>query len=48
MKNNGRGRGHLARTGKRRGAHITVVGRLEGGKPLARPRRRMEDNISGA
>jgi len=28
--------------------NITVVGRLEGGRPLERPRRRMEDNISGA
>jgi hypothetical protein len=31
--------------GERRGAYSVVVGKLEGGRPLGRPRRRWEDNI---
>jgi hypothetical protein len=31
--------------GKDRGVHIVFVGKLEGKKPLGRPRRRWEDNI---
>jgi hypothetical protein len=36
---------HLARLGERRGVYRVLVGRPEGGRPLARPRRRWEDNI---
>jgi hypothetical protein len=31
--------------GEGRGAHRVLVGRLEGKRPLGRPRRRWEDNI---
>jgi hypothetical protein len=31
--------------GERRGAYRALVGKLEGRKPLGRPRRRLEDNI---
>jgi hypothetical protein len=37
--------GHLARMGKVRGAYNILVWRLEGRRPLGRPRRRWEDNI---
>jgi hypothetical protein len=37
--------GHMARMGERRGAYRAVVGKLEGTRPLGRPRRRWEDNI---
>jgi hypothetical protein len=37
--------GHVARMGEVRGAFNILVGRLEGRKPLGRPRRRWEDNI---
>jgi hypothetical protein len=37
---------HVARTGQRRGAYRILVGRPEGRKPLGRPRRRWEDNIT--
>jgi hypothetical protein len=37
--------GHVARMGKRRGAYRILVGRHEGKRPLATPRRRWEDNI---
>jgi hypothetical protein len=37
--------GHVARTGEKRGAYRILVGRPEGRRPLARPRRRWEDNI---
>jgi hypothetical protein len=37
--------GHLARTGEGRGVYRVLVGRLEGKRPLGRPRRRWEDNI---
>jgi hypothetical protein len=30
---------------ERRGRHIILVGKLEGKRPLGRPRRRWEDNI---
>jgi hypothetical protein len=37
--------GHVARMGEMRGAYNILVGRLEGRRPLERPRRRWEDNI---
>jgi hypothetical protein len=37
--------GHEARVGERRGVYRVLVGRLEGKRPLGRPRRRWEDNI---
>jgi len=35
--------GHVARMGERRGVYNVVVGKLEGKRPLGRPRRRWED-----
>jgi hypothetical protein len=37
--------GHVARMGEVRGAYNILVGKLEGRRPLGRPRRRWEDNI---
>jgi len=37
--------GHVARMGESRGVYRVLVGRLEGKRPLGRPRRRWEDNI---
>jgi hypothetical protein len=37
--------GHVARMGEGRGFYRVLVGRLEGKRPLGRPRRRLEDNI---
>jgi hypothetical protein len=37
--------GHVARMGEGRGVYRILVGRLEGKRPLGRPRRRWEDNI---
>jgi hypothetical protein len=37
--------GHVARMGEGRGASRVLVGRLEGKRPLGRPRHRWEDNI---
>jgi hypothetical protein len=37
--------GHVARMGKGRGLYRVLVERLEGKRPLRRPRRRWEDNI---
>jgi hypothetical protein len=37
--------GHVARMGEVRGAYNILVGRLEGRRPLGRPRRRWEDDI---
>jgi hypothetical protein len=37
--------GHVARMGEGRGVYRVLVGRPEGRRPLARPRRRWEDNI---
>jgi hypothetical protein len=37
--------GHVARMGERRGVYRVLVRRLEGKRPLERPRRRWEDNI---
>jgi hypothetical protein len=37
--------GHVACTGEKRGAYRVLVGRPEGRRQLARPRRRCEDNI---
>jgi hypothetical protein len=38
--------GHMARMGEGRGVYRVLVGRPEGKRPLGRPRRRREDNIS--
>jgi hypothetical protein len=38
--------GHVARMGEERGVHRVLVGKTEGKRPLGRPRRRWEDNIS--
>ena len=35
----------MARMGEGRGVHRVLVGKPEGKRPLARPRRRWEDNI---
>jgi hypothetical protein len=37
--------GHVARMGEGRGIYRVLVGRLEGKRPLERPRRRWENNI---
>ena len=37
--------GHVARMGERRAIYRVLVGKLEGKRPLGRPRRRWEDNI---
>jgi hypothetical protein len=37
--------GHVARMGEGRGVYRVLVGRPEGERPLARHRRRWEDNI---
>jgi hypothetical protein len=37
--------GHVARMGKGRGVYGFLVGRLEGRRPLGRPRRRWEDGF---
>jgi hypothetical protein len=37
--------GHVARMMKKRGVYRVLVGKLEGNRPLRRPRRRLEDNI---
>jgi len=37
--------GHVAHTGKGRGVHRVLVGKLEGQRPLGRHRCRWEDNI---
>jgi len=37
--------GHVARMGEGRGVHRVLVGKLEGKRPLGRPRCRWEDNI---
>jgi hypothetical protein len=39
--------GHVARMGDVRGAYNILVGKPEGRRPLGRPRRRWEDNITG-
>ena len=36
---------HVARMGERRGVSRALVGKLEGKRPLGKPRRRWEDNI---
>jgi hypothetical protein len=38
--------GNVARMGEGRGLYRVLVGKTEGKKPLGRPRRRWEDNIS--
>jgi len=37
--------GHVAHMGERRGLYTVLSGKLEGKRPLGRPRRRLEDNI---
>jgi hypothetical protein len=37
--------GHVARLGERRGVFRGLLGKLEGKRPLGRPRCRWEDNI---
>jgi hypothetical protein len=37
--------GHVARMGEKRNAYRILVGKVEGKRPLGRPRRRWEDNI---
>jgi len=37
--------GHVACTGEERGAYRVLMGKLEGKRPLGRPRRRWVDNI---
>jgi hypothetical protein len=37
--------GHVERMGEDRVVHRVLVGKAEGKRPLARPRRRWEDNI---
>jgi hypothetical protein len=37
--------GHVVQVGEGRDVHRVLVGRLEGKRPLGRPRRRWEDNI---
>ena len=37
--------GHVARMGEVRGVYRVLVGKLEGRRPLGRPRRRWVDNI---
>jgi hypothetical protein len=37
--------GHVARMGEGRGVYRVLVGKLEGKRPLGRPRHRWEDNI---
>ena len=37
--------GHVALMGEKRGAYRVLVGKLEGKRPLGRPRRRRVDNI---
>jgi hypothetical protein len=36
---------HVARMGEKRNAYRNLVGKLEGKRPLERPKRRWEDNI---
>ena len=38
--------GHVARMEEGRGVHTVLVGKPEGKRPLGRPRRRWEDNIT--
>jgi hypothetical protein len=37
--------GHVARKGESRGVYRVLVGKLEGKRPLGRPRGRWEDNV---
>jgi hypothetical protein len=37
--------GHIARIGEKRNVYRLLVGKLEGRRPLGRPRRRWVDNI---
>jgi len=38
--------GHVARMGERSGVYKALVGKLEGKRPLGRPRQEWEDNIN--
>jgi hypothetical protein len=44
IKSRRRSAGHVTRMGKRRGAYRLLVGKLQGKRPLGRPRRKWEDN----
>jgi hypothetical protein len=37
--------GYVAHTGERRGAYTVLVRKLDGKRPLGRPRRRWVDNV---
>jgi len=37
---------HVAHMGEMRGAYRVLVGKIEGKRPLGRPRRRWEDSIT--
>jgi hypothetical protein len=37
--------GHVAQMGEKRNAYRLLVGKLEGRRPLGRPRRRLVDNV---
>jgi len=37
--------GHVARMGEKRGVYRVLVGKLEGKRPIGRPRHKWEDNI---
>ena len=37
--------GHVARMGEERGVYRVLIGKLEGKRPLGRPKRRWVDNI---
>jgi ribonucleotide reductase beta subunit family protein with ferritin-like domain len=37
--------GHVARIGKKSGAHMVLMGKPEGKRPLRRPTRKWEDDI---
>jgi hypothetical protein len=43
-----RSAGHVTRMGEGRGVYRVLVGRPESKRPLGRPRRRWEDNITGS
>jgi hypothetical protein len=44
IKSRRRSAGHVTRMGKRRGAYRLLVGKLQGKRPLGRPRGKWEDN----
>jgi hypothetical protein len=46
IKSRRRSAGHVTRMGKWRGAYRLLVGKLQGKRPLGRPRRKWEDNTN--